>query len=153
MKQTNYQCSSPVVYSIVNLVELNMPCKDVFQTIEGNSKGLFKDKGSSFISYIFPVFDESVVKEHLLVLKKEHPKARHICYAYRWGPDPDYNRINDDGEPNGTAGKPILNQLRSHELENTLVAVVRYFGGMSITLARNSCGKALEVVCSKQPCG
>lgn len=106
-----------------------MPVKDVFQTIEGNSKGLFKDKGSSFISYIFPVFDESVVKEHLLVLKKEHPKARHICYAYRWGPDREYNRIHDDGEPNGTAGKPILNQLRSHELENTLVAVVRYFGG------------------------
>jgi uncharacterized YigZ family protein len=106
-----------------------MAYKDTFKTIESDSQGIFKDKGSSFISYIYPVFDEAEVKKKLLLLKKEHPKARHICYAYRWGPDPEYNRINDDGEPGGSAGKPILNQLKSYDLENTLIAVVRYFGG------------------------
>ena len=102
---------------------------DTFKTIHLPATGIYKEKGSSFISYIYPLLDESKTKLILAELKKEHAKARHICYAYQWGPDPDYTRHQDDGEPSGTAGKPILGQIRSHQLENVLLAVVRYFGG------------------------
>lgn len=102
---------------------------DIFNSIETATQGIYKDKGSSFISYIYPLIEENNVKKILLNLKKEHPKARHICYAYRFGPDQNYHRIYDDGEPNGTAGKPILNQLKSYQLENVFIAVARYFGG------------------------
>ena len=102
---------------------------DLFNSIETATQGIYKDKGSSFISYIYPLIEENNVKKILLNLKKEHPKARHICYAYRFGPDQNYHRIYDDGEPNGTAGKPILNQLKSYQLENVFIAVARYFGG------------------------
>jgi uncharacterized YigZ family protein len=106
-----------------------MDTNDFFKIVQNPAEGVFKDKGSRFLSYIYPILEESAVKSILLRLRKDHPKARHICYAYRWGSDPTYHRINDDGEPNGTAGNPILNQLKSHELSNTLLAVVRYFGG------------------------
>lgn len=99
---------------------------DTFKTIHLPATGIYKEKGSSFISYIYPLLDESKTKPILAELKKEHAKARHICYAYQWGPDPDYTRHQDDGEPSGTAGKPILGQIRSHQLENVLLAVVRY---------------------------
>lgn len=108
---------------------LTMLSSDTFKTIQLPAKGIYKEKGSSFISHIYPLLDESKAKPLLVELKKEHPKARHICYAYQWGPDPNYTRQQDDGEPSGTAGKPILGQIRSHQLENVLLAVVRYFGG------------------------
>jgi uncharacterized YigZ family protein len=106
-----------------------MSREDIFRTVERSENGSYKEKGSSFLSSIYPLLDEQDYKFLLGTLKKEHPKARHICYAYRWGPDPEYARINDDGEPGGTAGKPILNQLKSYELENCMITVVRYFGG------------------------
>ena len=102
---------------------------DIYKTIAGRSEGLFKDKGSKFISYAIPVFSEDEVKIHLDEIKKEHHKARHHCYAWRIGTEEISYRANDDGEPSSTAGKPILGQLLSYELTNTLIVVVRYFGG------------------------
>jgi uncharacterized YigZ family protein len=106
-----------------------MQIKDTFNTIESNTEGFFKDKGSKFIAYAFPISSENEVKEHLHRIKKEHHSARHHCYAYRLGNEGDIYRANDDGEPSGTAGRPILGQLLSYELTNMLVVVVRYFGG------------------------
>ncbi|QZE15997.1 YigZ family protein [Halosquirtibacter laminarini] len=106
-----------------------MELKDTYKTIEGTAEGLFKDKGSKFIAYAYPIYDQSEVKPIIDVLKKEHYSARHHCYAYRLGVEGDEFRANDDGEPSGSAGKPILGQLLSNELSNVLVVVVRYFGG------------------------
>ena len=103
-----------------------------FQTIESGSTGLYKEKGSKFLAYAYPIDDESAVKIHLEKLKKEHPKARHHCYAFRLLPDGRLYRANDDGEPSGTAGKPILGQLLSYNLTDVLVVVVRYFGGTKL---------------------
>ena len=102
---------------------------DIYQTIESVSEGLFKDKGSKFIAYAFPVETETEVKEILLRIKKDHHSARHHCYAWRIGTETIQYRANDDGEPSSTAGKPILGQLQSFNITNTLVVVVRYFGG------------------------
>lgn len=107
-----------------------MTTSDSFFTVDQIKQGLYKEKGSKFISYVYPILNEPEVKIFLDQIRKEHPKARHICYAYRFGPDPEHYRINDDGEPGGTAGLPILNQLKSHRLQNTLLVVVRYFGGV-----------------------
>ena len=103
---------------------------DVYQTIESESQGIFKDKGSRFLSYAFPVIDEEEVKQILLKIRKEHHSARHCCYAWRIGSDNIQTRVNDDGEPSSTAGKPILSQITSYNLTNTMVVVVRYFGGI-----------------------
>lgn len=103
--------------------------KDSYRSIAEKCEGLFKDKGSKFLSYAFPVESEEEVKAHLQELKKEHYSARHHCYAYRLGSRGENHRSNDDGEPSGTAGRPILGQLLSQQLTNTLVVVVRYFGG------------------------
>lgn len=103
--------------------------KDTYKTIKEKSEGLFKDKGSKFLSYAFPVETEDEIKEILIQIKKEHHSARHHCYAWRLGTEEIIFRANDDGEPSSTAGKPILGQLLSFELTNTLVVVVRYFGG------------------------
>jgi uncharacterized YigZ family protein len=103
--------------------------EDVYRTIKTASEGLFKDKGSKFIAYAFPVESENEVKEILAVIKKEHHSARHHCYAWRIGTENIHFRVNDDGEPSSTAGKPILGQLLSFNLTNVLVIVVRYFGG------------------------
>jgi uncharacterized YigZ family protein len=92
-------------------------------------EGIFKDKGSKFLGFAFPVRTEKEVKEHVLALKKEHPKARHWCYAFRLGYDKQLFRANDDGEPSGTAGRPILGQIQSRDLSDVAVIVVRYFGG------------------------
>ncbi|RMF27896.1 MAG: YigZ family protein [Bacteroidetes bacterium] len=100
-----------------------------YRTIAAPSEGLFRDRGSKFLAFAFPVPEESACKEHLLALKKAHPKARHHCYAYRLGFDGALFRANDDGEPSGTAGRPILGQIDHFELTNVLVVVVRYFGG------------------------
>ncbi len=100
-----------------------------YTTITAPSTGDFRDRGSKFLSYAYPVTTPEDVKKHLLILKKEHPKAVHHCYAYRIGTDGTQYRANDDGEPSGSAGKPILGQIDSLGLTNVLVVVVRYFGG------------------------
>ena len=102
---------------------------DTYRTISGNTEGLFKDKGSKFLSYAFPIRNESEAKPHLIGLRELHPKAVHHCYAYRLGMDRMSYRMSDDGEPSGTAGRPILNTLYSRDITNILVVVVRYFGG------------------------
>ena len=102
---------------------------DSFLTIENAVEGLFKDKGSKFIAYAIPVETEEEIKEHIQELKKAHHSARHHCYAWRLGANKKRFRMNDDGEPSSTAGKPILGQIKRMELTNILVVVVRYFGG------------------------
>lgn len=109
-----------------------MSDSDKYKTLKSESKGIYKEKGSKFISYAFPVFSESDIKRHIKDLKKEFYDARHHCYAYLLGADGKQFRANDDGEPSGTAGKPILGQLKSHELSNLLVVVIRYFGGTKL---------------------
>lgn len=101
-------------------------------SIEPVENILYKDKGSKFIGYAYPVKDEAAIKEKLEFIRQEHPKATHHCYAYRLGLDKNNYRTNDDGEPNGTAGKPILGQIDSIGITNTLVVVVRYFGGTKL---------------------
>lgn len=103
--------------------------KDTYRTLKKASEGLFKDRGSKFISFAFPIQSEEEVKEHLKRIKKEFHSARHHCYAFRIGTDTYSFRTNDDGEPSGTAGKPIFGQILSQELTNILIVVVRYFGG------------------------
>lgn len=103
--------------------------KDFYNTIQKESEGYFKDKGSKFYAYTYPLKNEEEVKEIINRLKKEHHSARHFCYAWRLGKEEIRFRANDDGEPSSTAGKPILGQLQSFELTNTLLVVVRYFGG------------------------
>ncbi|MEP7268016.1 MAG: YigZ family protein [Saprospiraceae bacterium] len=102
---------------------------DYYKTIAEITNGNYKEKGSSFLSMIVRLKSEAEVKSHIQNIRKEHPKARHICYAYRFGLQKEYSKYNDDGEPGGTAGKPILGQLIKFDLENTLIAVTRYFGG------------------------
>ena len=102
---------------------------DKYNTIEKESQGYFKDKGSKFYSYAFPLQNEEKVKEIIALLKKEHHSARHFCYAWRLGTENIRYRANDDSEPSSTAGKPILGQLLSFDVTNILVVVVRYFGG------------------------
>ena len=100
-----------------------------YQTVTQNAIAEFKDRGSKFMAYVFPVITIDECKKYLQELKKEHPKAVHHCLAYRLGLDGNIFRVSDDGEPSGTAGKPILNQIDSKELTNVVVIVVRYFGG------------------------
>jgi uncharacterized YigZ family protein len=102
---------------------------DTYKTISEPSEGLFKDRGSRFLGFAYPVTNESEVKQLISDLRSEHGKARHFCWALRLSPDRSIFRINDDGEPAGTAGRPILNTLLSKDLTNVLVVVVRYFGG------------------------
>src|SRR3954470_14975677 len=102
---------------------------EVYFTIEKTAKAEFKDKGSKFLAYAWPVKTTDQVKECLQEVKKEHPKATHHCFAYRLGTEGLQFRASDDGEPSGTAGKPILGQIDSKQLTNVLVVVVRYFGG------------------------
>jgi uncharacterized YigZ family protein len=103
--------------------------QDTYKTIESSAEGIFRDRGSKFIGYAYPIHAEEEIKSIIQNLKTEHPKARHHCWAMRLSPDRSLFRINDDGEPSGTAGRPILNTLLSHDLTQVLVVVVRYFGG------------------------
>lgn len=103
--------------------------EDTFKTIVKPSEGLFKDKGSKFLSYAFPVNSEDEIREIILSIRKEHHSARHHCYALRLGADKLHFRTNDDGEPSSTAGKPIFGQIQSFDLTIILILVVRYFGG------------------------
>ncbi|SMO42958.1 uncharacterized protein, YigZ family [Saccharicrinis carchari] len=105
---------------------------DSYKTIEKPSQGVYKEKGSKFLSYAYPVFSEEEIKKHIHHLREEYYNARHHCFAWQLGADGARYRANDDGEPSGTAGKPILGQLRSNELSNILVVVVRYFGGTKL---------------------
>lgn len=102
---------------------------DTYLTIEKPAEAIFKDKGSKFLAYAYPVENDQQIREILNQLKKEHHTANHHCYAYRLGADKMNFRANDDGEPNNTAGKPILGQIQSNDLTNVLIVVVRYFGG------------------------
>jgi uncharacterized YigZ family protein len=105
---------------------------DTYFTIAVPSEGEYKEKGSKFIAFTYFVSDESSIKEKLEQLKKEHFKATHHCYAYRLGIDGKNYRANDDGEPSGTAGRPILGQIDSFGLTNVLIIVVRYYGGTKL---------------------
>ena len=103
--------------------------QDTFKTIEYESYGEFRDRGSKFQAYVASVESEEAFAAFLERVKKLHPKARHACYAYRFGLDKNNFRANDDGEPSGTAGRPILGQIDSFELTNVGAIVIRYFGG------------------------
>ncbi len=105
---------------------------DTYRTITQKSQGLFKDKGSKFIAYAIPVHKEEQIKPELELLRKEHYDARHHCYAWILGFNKEAYRVNDDGEPSGTAGKPIYGQLLANDLTNTLIVVIRYFGGIKL---------------------
>lgn len=107
--------------------------KDTYKTIKKpSSEVLFKDRGSKFFGYAFPVSTEEDVKEHIDTLKKQHHTARHWCYAWQLGKNYEHYRANDDGEPSNSAGMPIYGQLQSYDVTNTLVVVVRYFGGTKL---------------------
>ena len=103
--------------------------QEFYYTIEKDGMAEFKDRGSKFIAYAFPLNSVELFREKLNEVKKLHPKATHHCFAYRIGLDGNVHRVSDDGEPSGTAGRPILGQIDSKSLVNVLVVVVRYFGG------------------------
>ncbi len=125
---------------------------DQYLTIEKPSQGLFRDRGSRFISHAIPVTTELQVKEHLEIFRKHYFDATHHCYAYMLGADKSAWRVNDDGEPSGTAGRPIYGQILSSDLTNILVVVIRYYGGTKLgvsglinaykTAAREAIGNA-----------
>ena len=106
--------------------------RDSYKSIPAPAEGLFKDNGSRFISFAFPVETEEEIKDIVAELKKKYHDARHHCYAYRLGYLGDRFRANDDGEPSGSAGRPILGQIDSRGLSDVLVVVVRYFGGIKL---------------------
>jgi uncharacterized YigZ family protein len=103
-----------------------------YNTLTIESEGYYKDRGSKFIALAFHVECEEEVKEAMASVRKKYYDARHHCYAYRINPEDEISRSSDDGEPSGTAGKPILNQLLSCEITNSLIIVVRYFGGTKL---------------------
>jgi uncharacterized YigZ family protein len=103
-----------------------------YLTLAMPTTGQYKEKGSKFLAFAYPVKDEADVKEKVAALKKEYYDARHHCYAFILGPEKNHYRAADDGEPNHSAGDPILGQIRSRQLTNTLVVVVRYFGGIKL---------------------
>lgn len=125
---------------------------DTYKTIKNSTEGeVFKDKGSKFIGYAFPVSNEKQIKMELDALKVNHHKARHWCYAWKLGVEKFSFRANDDGEPNNSAGNPIYGQILSNDLTNVLVVVVRYFGGTKLGVGglinayKTSAKSALEV--------
>ncbi|HOO99323.1 MAG TPA: YigZ family protein [Bacteroidales bacterium] len=121
-----------------------------YRSISGVSEGFYKEKGSRFIAKAYPVADEDEIRIILESVRKEHHEARHHCYAYILGADSERWRANDDGEPSGTAGRPILGQIRSLDLTNVLVVVSRYFGGTLLGVSglikayRNASASALK---------
>ncbi|MEN8224764.1 MAG: YigZ family protein [Bacteroidota bacterium] len=127
-----------------------MMFEDTYKMISAPSEGRYKDKGSKFIALAFPVRTEQEVKEKLEEVRKSYHDARHHCYAYMLGFDKSAHRYNDDGEPSGTAGRPIFGQIQSKDLTNILVIVIRYFGGIKlgvsglITAYKSATSDALE---------
>jgi uncharacterized YigZ family protein len=103
-----------------------------YKTISVAKEGIYKEKGSKFLAYISPITSVKEALDKVEFYKEDQPSARHHCYAYRIGSEGKYFRSYDDGEPSGTAGKPILNQLLSNEITNIIVVVVRYFGGTKL---------------------
>lgn len=124
--------------------------EDTYLTIKKPSEGVFKDKGSKFLAFAFPVKTEEEIKDILAVIRKQHHVANHHCYAFRLGADKQSFRANDDGEPSNTAGKPILGQIQSKALTNILIVVARYFGGTLLGVSglinayRNAAADALS---------
>lgn len=106
--------------------------EDTYRTITNQSEGLYKEKGSKFIAFAFPVQTEEQIKDYITLLKDEYFDARHHCYAYVLGAKRDKFRMNDDGEPSSTAGKPIYGQILSNDLTDILIVVIRYFGGTKL---------------------
>jgi uncharacterized YigZ family protein len=127
-----------------------MAANDTYKTIRSLSHGIYKEKGSKFIAAAWPVTEESEIKIILENTRKEHHEARHHCYAYLLGQDGLMWRANDDGEPSGSAGRPILGQIKSHGLTNVLIIVSRYFGGTLLGVSglinayRSAASSALE---------
>ena len=125
--------------------------RDHYLSISGESEGLYKEKGSKFLAFAFPVGSEEEVREKLEMLRKTYYDARHHCYAYRLGNDGEKSRANDDGEPGHSAGDPILGQIKSRELTNALVVVIRYFGGTKLGVSglinayKTAAAEALEL--------
>ena len=123
---------------------------DTYRTIAGISEGLYKEKGSKFLAFAIPVSDVEEIKEILKEKRKEYHDARHVCFAYILGEKGEETRANDDGEPSGTAGKPMLGTLVSKGVTNVLLVVVRYFGGTKlgtsglINAYRTACQDALD---------
>ena len=105
---------------------------DTYRTLKAPSEGIYKEKGSKFLAFAFPVNTEEDIKEKLEEIRKEYYDARHHCYAWFLGADKSRYRANDDGEPSNSAGKPILGKLQSHDLSQVLIIVVRYFGGVKL---------------------
>lgn len=106
--------------------------QDIYKSVSATAKGIYKDKGSKFIAFVYPIESEADVKSILATLKKEYFDAKHHCYAYRLGYDGSTWRYNDDGEPSSTAGRPIFGQILSNELSDILIVIVRYFGGIKL---------------------
>ena len=104
----------------------------IYTTVSGFSTAEYKDKGSKFIAHVYPLTDSDAVKGKVEALRNEHPKACHCCFAWRLGTDKQHYRANDDGEPSGSAGRPILGQIDSAGITNVLVAVIRYYGGTNL---------------------
>lgn len=119
-------------FNLPDELGLIMSAKKAFQTLLAPAEGLYKEKGSKFLSKAFPVQTEDEIKQLLTSIRKEYYDARHVCYAYSLQMPFLTERCNDDGEPAHTAGTPILNQIRSFEVSNVLVVVVRYFGGTKL---------------------
>lgn len=116
-----------IITIITQLQPINQ--MEFYTTIDQVAQAEFKDRGSKFIANAYPVTSADEFKKHLQALKKEHPKAVHFCFGYRFGLDGNQFRVSDDGEPSGSAGKPILGQIDSKGLTDIAVVVVRYFGG------------------------
>lgn len=107
---------------------------DTYQTIAAASEGIYKEKGSKFLAFAYPIFSEEEFKNHLAQLKKDYHDARHHCYAFKLGLTENEYRYSDDGEPNNSAGKPIYGQILSKNLTNVGIVVVRYFGGTKLAV-------------------
>lgn len=105
---------------------------DSYKTIAASSEGIYKEKGSKFIAFAYPIFSEEEFKEKLILLKKDYHDARHHCYAFKIGLTENEYRYSDDGEPNNSAGAPIYGQIKSFELTNITIIVIRYFGGTKL---------------------
>jgi len=127
-----------------------MDAKDSYRTIRKTSSGLFRDRGSKFLSFAYQVHSTEEIKEILAKLRREYHDANHHCYAYMLGAARETYRVNDDGEPTSSAGKPILGQIQSHDLSNILIVVIRYFGGTLLGVGglinayRTAAGNALK---------
>ena len=130
--QTNRIERTNLYYKKDHLIFLNgsVQMTERYLTIAGEAEGIYKDKGSKFLAFAVPAESIEDVKEQLEQFRQRYHDARHVCYAYMLGAERQDYRANDDGEPSGTAGRPILGQINSRQLTNILIVVVRYFGGI-----------------------